>query len=71
MVEEKREVLEDVGRTFKAIFMENLIRYELNEPISDHFFVIAANLNERERTELIEFLKRNVKVFAWTQYEIL
>ncbi|GFZ11573.1 hypothetical protein Acr_22g0009710 [Actinidia rufa] len=63
---EERKVLEDVGRTLEAKVVEDLIRYELNEPSSDRFFLTGANLKEREKTEFIEFLKANVEVFTWT-----
>ena len=32
LVEEDNEVLEDVGKTLEANVIENLIRYELDEP---------------------------------------
>ena len=70
LVEEEQEILEDVGSTPKANVMEDFIRYELDEPSSYHLFLTGENLNERERTELIEFLKANVKFFAWTPYEM-
>ncbi|GFZ14587.1 hypothetical protein Acr_24g0007770 [Actinidia rufa] len=41
---EKREVLEDVGREPEAKVMEDLIRYELEEPSSDRFFLTDTNL---------------------------
>ena len=43
----------------------------MDEPNSDHFFLTGANLEERERTELIQFLKANIEVFAWTPYDAL
>ncbi|GFZ11580.1 hypothetical protein Acr_22g0009780 [Actinidia rufa] len=52
MVDEKWAVLEDVGKTLEAKVMEDLIRYELNEPSSDRFFLTSANLKEQERTEV-------------------
>ena len=70
LIEEERKILEDVGRDPKAKVVKDLIRYELDEPSSDHFFLTGANLEERERTELIQFLKANIKVFAWTPYEV-
>ncbi|GFZ07044.1 hypothetical protein Acr_18g0012140 [Actinidia rufa] len=70
LVEEEHEVLEDVGRDLKAKVVEDLIRYELDEPSLDCFFLAGANLKEREKTELIQFLKANIKVFAWTTYEM-
>ena len=38
LVEQEKEVLEDIGRTPEDKVMEDLIRYELNELSSDHFF---------------------------------
>ena len=38
LVEEEIEVLEDIGRTPEDKVMEDLIRYELDELSSDHFF---------------------------------
>ena len=53
LIEEEREVLEDIRQESEAKVMEELIRYELDEPSSDRFFLTGANLEERERTELI------------------
>ena len=53
LIEKEHEVLEDVGRDPEAKVIEDLIRYELDEPSSDCFFLTGANLKERERTELI------------------
>ncbi|GFY97770.1 hypothetical protein Acr_12g0003110 [Actinidia rufa] len=41
MVEEDIEVLEDVGRDPEAKVIEELVRYELDEPSSDQFFLIG------------------------------
>jgi len=35
------------------------------------FFQVEAQLPPQEKGELIEFLRRNVDVFAWSAYEIL
>ena len=35
------------------------------------FFQIGSQLSQREREELIEFLKQNIDVFAWNTYEAL
>ncbi|GFZ10836.1 hypothetical protein Acr_22g0002340 [Actinidia rufa] len=70
LIEEEHEVLEDDGRDLKAKVIEDLIRYELDEPISDRFFLTSANLEEQEKTELIQFLTANIEVFAWTSYKI-
>ncbi|GFS42565.1 hypothetical protein Acr_00g0080600 [Actinidia rufa] len=71
LIEEEREVLEDVGRDLEAMVIEDLIHYELDKPRSDCFFLTSANLEERERTELIQFLIANIEVWIWTPYEVL
>ncbi|GFZ15658.1 hypothetical protein Acr_25g0000670 [Actinidia rufa] len=65
-----REVLEDVGRDPEAKVIEELVRYELDEPGSDRFFLVGSDLNECDRTELIQLLKANIEAFAWTPYEM-
>ena len=35
----------------------------------ENFFQIGSQLPQREREELIEFLKQNIDVFAWSTYE--
>ncbi|GFS35504.1 hypothetical protein Acr_00g0040230 [Actinidia rufa] len=46
LIEEEREVLEDVGRKPKAKVVEYLVRYELDEPSSDRFFFTCVNLKK-------------------------
>ncbi|GFS42094.1 hypothetical protein Acr_00g0078070 [Actinidia rufa] len=70
MVEEDIEVLEDVGRDPEAKVIEELVRYELDEPSSNRFFLTGSDLNECERTELIQLLKANIEAFAWTPYKM-
>ena len=48
LIEKEIEVLEDVGRNPEAKVVGELIRYELDEPSSDRFFLTSANLEERE-----------------------
>ncbi|GFS40391.1 hypothetical protein Acr_00g0068270 [Actinidia rufa] len=48
-------------RDLETKVVEDLIRYELDEPRSDHFFITGANLKEQERTELVQFLKANIE----------
>ncbi|GFS43551.1 hypothetical protein Acr_00g0085730 [Actinidia rufa] len=64
MVEEDIEVLADVGRDLEVKVIEELVRYELDEPSSDRFFLTRSDLNECERTELIQLLKANIEAFA-------
>ena len=63
-------ILEDIGREPEAKVVEDLICNELDEPSLDHFFLTSANLKEQEKTELNQFLKVNIKIFAWTPYEM-
>ena len=53
LIDEEREVLEDVRRDLEDKVVEDLICYKLDEPSSDRFFLTGANLEEREKTELI------------------
>ncbi|GFS37725.1 hypothetical protein Acr_00g0053660 [Actinidia rufa] len=70
IIEKNIEVLEDVGCDPEAKVIEELVRYELDEPGSDRFFLVGSDLNECERTELIQLLKANIEAFAWTPYEM-
>ena len=69
-MEEERELLKDVSRTPKDKVVNDLISYELDEQSLDHYFLVSSNLKEREKIELIEFLKVNIEVFVWTQYKM-
>ena len=53
LIEEEHEVLEDIGRNPEAKVMKDLIQYKLDDPRSDCFFLTSANLEDRERNELI------------------
>ena len=66
LIEEEHEILENIKRDPKAKVKKDLIHYELNEPDSDSLFLTGANLEEQERTELVQFLTSNIEVFAWT-----
>ena len=35
----------------------------------EKFFQVGSQLPQQEREELVEFLKRNINVFAWNTYE--
>ena len=75
-MKEEREVLEDVGRDPEAKVVEDLIRYELNEPSLDCLFLTSANLEERERTEpssslqLIRDLCMDTLRDAWDRFQL-
>ena len=47
---------------------EDLVQITVGDD-SEKFFQIGSQLPQREREELIEFLKHNIDVFAWNTYE--
>ena len=47
---------------------EDLVKVVIGDDLKK-FFQIESQLPYQEREELIEFLKRNVDVFAWNAYE--
>ncbi|GFZ11590.1 S-adenosyl-L-methionine-dependent methyltransferases superfamily protein [Actinidia rufa] len=61
LVEEEREVLEDVSKTPETKIVEDLMRYDLDVPSLNHFFLMSSNLKERERTKLIELVTANIE----------
>ena len=46
LIGKEHEVLDDVRRDPKAKVVEDLIRYELDEPSSNRLFLSSANLKE-------------------------
>ena len=66
LIKEEHEVLEDVQKDLEAKVLEDLIHFELDEPSLNHFFLRGTNLEEREKTKLIQFFTENIEVFAWT-----
>ena len=47
---------------------EDLVKVAIGDDL-EKFFQIGSQLPQREREELIEFLKENIEVFAWNTYE--
>ena len=47
---------------------EDLVKVVIGDD-PEKFFQIGSQLPHQEREELIEFLKRNIDVFAWNAYE--
>ena len=47
---------------------EDLVKVTIGDD-PEKFFQIESQLPQREREELIEFLKQNIDVFAWNTYE--
>ncbi|GFZ19863.1 hypothetical protein Acr_28g0005680 [Actinidia rufa] len=57
LVEEERKILEDASRTSEDKVIKDLIRYELDELSLNYYYLVGSNMKQRERIELIEFLK--------------
>ena len=49
---------------------EDLVKVVIKDD-PEKFFQIGSQLPQREKEELIEFLKQNIDVFAWNTYEAL
>ena len=49
---------------------EDLVKVTIGDN-PEKFFQIGSQLPQREREELIDFLKQNIDVFAWNTYEAL
>ena len=47
---------------------EDLIKVIIGDD-PEKFFQVGSQLSQPEKEELIEFLKRNIDVFAWSAYE--
>ena len=45
--------------------IEDLVSISLNDGNAEHVAMIGSNLGEEVRTHLIDFLRKNVDVFAW------
>ncbi|KAG5541026.1 hypothetical protein RHGRI_021048 [Rhododendron griersonianum] len=60
---------EEVGRPASDWAVEDLVQVPINED-GTRFFLVGSELDEIERDQLIQFLKENIEVFAWTPYEM-
>ena len=49
---------------------EDLVKVAIRDD-PEKFFQVGSQLPQQEREELVEFLKRNIDVFAWNTYEAL
>ena len=49
---------------------EDLVKIVIGDD-QEKFFQIGSQLPHQEREELIEFLRKNINVFAWNVYEAL
>ena len=57
-----------IDRTSEEAECEDLVKVTIGDD-PEKFFQIRSQLPQREREELIEFLKQNIDVFAWNTYE--
>ena len=56
------------GGTSDGVKCENLVKITIGDD-PERFFQVGSQLPQQEREELVEFLKRNINVFAWNTYE--
>ena len=57
-----------IDGTSKEAECEDLVKVAIGDDL-EKFFQIGSQLPQREKEELIEFLKQNIDVFAWNTYE--
>ena len=59
-----------IGGTSEEVKCEDLVKITIGDD-PEKFFQVGSQLPHQEREELVEFLKRNIDVFAWNTYEAL
>ena len=57
-----------IGGTSDEVKYEDLVKITIGD-VLEKFFQVGSQLPQQERQELVEFLKRNIDVFAWNTYE--
>ena len=57
-----------IDGTSKEVECEDLMKVTIGDD-PEKFFQIGSQLPQKEREELVEFLKQNMDVFAWNAYE--
>ena len=57
-----------IGGISDEVKCEDLVKIIIGDD-PDKFFQVGSQLPQQEREELVEFLKRNIDVFAWNTYE--
>ena len=58
------------GGTSDEVKCEDLMKVTIGDD-PEKFFQVGSQLPQQEREELVEFLKRNIDIFAWNAYEAL
>ena len=57
-----------IDGTSEEVECEDLVKVTIGDDL-EKFFQIGSQLPQRERDELIKFLKQNIDIFAWNTYE--
>ena len=57
-----------IDRTVEEVECEDLVNVTIGDD-PKKFFQIGSQLPQKEREELVEFLKQNMDVFVWNAYE--
>ena len=57
-----------IDGTSEEVECEDLVKVTIGDD-PEKFFQIRSQLPQREREELIEFLKQNIDAFAWNTFE--
>ena len=57
-----------IDGTSDGVKCEDLMKIIIGDD-PEKFFQVGSQLPQQERDELVEFLKRNIDVFAWNTYE--
>ena len=57
-----------IGEISDEVKCEDLLKITIGDH-PEKFFQVGSQLPQQEREELVEFLKRNIDVFAWNTYE--
>ena len=59
-----------IGEISDEVKCEDFVKITIGDD-PEKFFQVGSQLPQQEREELVEFLKRNIDVFAWNTYEAL
>ena len=57
-----------IDGTSEEVKCKDLVKITTEDDL-EKFFQVGSQLPHQEREELVEFLKRNIDVFAWNTYE--
>lgn len=50
---------------------EELRKMIIDDRCLERYFLLGSSLSEKEASELFQFLKKNIDVFAWSVHEML